>query len=123
MKRVNLPPDETFRIPRQGEFLGEVKTFPPVHNLTVGVGGIFRAEWGPTHKALEHDRTNRPPIAQVGVPLAVEDLGSNVVGGTDSRVRHGATRLSPGVDLSTVGHRQVDRIVEVAGVAILVLGR
>ena len=54
--------------------------------------------------------------------MAVEDFRCNVVRRSDGRVRHGAARFPPGVDLATVGYRQVDGIVEVPRVAVLVLG-
>lgn len=119
----HIPSDEMLGFTRESKFLREVKTLPPVHNLTVGVGSVLSAEWWPSNETLEHNGTNRPPVTQVGVPLAVEDFGSNVVWCSDGRVRHGTARLSPGVDLSTVRHGQVDCIVEVPRVAVLVLGR
>lgn len=97
-----IPSNEMLGFTRKSKFFREVKTLPPVHNLTVGIGSVLSAEWWPSNETLEHNGTNRPPIAQVGVPLAVEDFGSNVIWCSDGRVRHGTARLPPGVDLSTV---------------------
>ena len=116
------PPNERFGFPRQSKFLREAEAFSPVDNLTVGVGGVLSAEWRPSHKTFEHDSTNRPPIAQVGIPLSVENFRSNVIGRSNSRIGHGTARLPPGVDLSTVGYGQVDGIIEISRVAVSVLG-
>lgn len=117
-----LPSDESLRFTRQSKFLWEAEAFSPVHNLTVGVGGVFSAEWRPSHETLEHDGSNRPPIAQIGIPLTVEDFRCNVVRRSDCRVRHGTARFPPGVDLATVGYRQVDGIIEISRITVLVLG-
>lgn len=98
----HIPSNEMLGFTRQSKFLREVKTLPPVHNLTVGIGSVFSAEWRPSNETLEHNGTDRPPIAQVGVPLTIEDFGSNVVWCSDGRVCHGTARLPPGVDLPTV---------------------
>lgn len=111
---ANSLPNEGFGFPGQSKFLWEAKTFSPVHNLTIGVGGVLSAEWRPSHEAFEHDGTNRPPIAQVGISLSVENFRSNVVGRSNSRICHGTARLPPRVDLSTVGYGQVDGIIEIS---------
>lgn len=90
------------RFTRQIKFLWEVEALPPVNNLTVGIRSVLSTEWWPSNETFEHDSTDRPPITQVGVPLAVEDLRGNVVWCSDGRVRHGTAGLSPGVDLPTV---------------------
>ena len=54
--------------------------------------------------------------------MAVEDFRRNIIRSSNSRVGHGTTGLSPGVDLSTVGYREVNRIIKVTRVAVPILG-
>ena len=121
-QQSDIPSNERLRFTRQCEFLREVKTISPVHNLAVDVGGFLGAERRPAHKTFEHDGANRPPVTQIGVALSIEDLGSNVVRGTNCRVSHSPTRFTPGVDLSTIRNSQVDGIVEVSRVAVSIPG-
>ena len=80
--------------------------------------GLLCAEWWPADKTLEHDGTNRPPIAAKVIPLAAEDLWRNVVGCTDSGVGQLTTRLPPCVDLCAVADCQLD-LIHVHGVAVV----
>lgn len=84
----------------------------PVHDLAVCLVGVFCAERRPPDQTFEHDRSNGPPIAEIGVALCSEDLGSNVVRSADSRVRHDASRFAPSIDLAAIAHGKVD-LVEV----------
>ena len=72
------------RITRKHNLLGEVEAVPPVDDLAVGIRRFLGTEWGPSDQALEHNRTNGPPITEISVALAVEDLRRNVVWGTNS---------------------------------------
>ena len=81
----------------------------PVNNLPVGVMGVFGTEGRPADQALEHDSSHGPPVTAEGVALAVEDLGSDVVGGTNRGVSDATTRLAPRKDLSAA-HGQIDLI-------------
>lgn len=116
-----VPSDEMLRITRKSEFLREIETFSPVHDLSVSICGLFRAEWRPSDKAFKHDRPDRPPIAKVSVSLSIEYFGSNVVWSANRRVSHRSTRLSPGIYLASVGNSQVDGVIEKSGIAVFVL--
>lgn len=111
-----------FGITRKDNLLREVEAISPVDDLAVGIGGFLSTEWGPSDQTLKHNSADRPPIAEISVALAVEDLRRNVVRSTDSRVCHCTARFTPSVDLATVRDSQVDRFVEKPGVAVLVLG-
>lgn len=93
-----------------------------MHDLLVCIRSIFSTEWRPANKALEHDGTNRPPIAEIGISLTIEDLGGDIVWGAHRRVSHCATGLTPRVDLPAVRDCEVYSIVEEAGVAVFILG-
>ena len=111
-----------FRITGKDNLVREVEAISPVDDLAVGIGGFLSTEWGPSDQAFEHNSANRPPIAEISVALAVENLRRNVVGSTDSGVCHCTTRFTPSVDLTTVRDSQVDRFIEEPRVAIFVLG-
>lgn len=110
------------RVTRKGELFREVEMFSPVHDLAVGISRLLSAEWWPSDKAFEHDCSNGPPIAKVGITLTMENFRGDIVWGTDSRVRHCSARFTPGIDLSSIGYSQVDSIREETGVSVLVLG-
>jgi hypothetical protein len=98
-----------------------VQVAGPVDNLAVCVVGLFGAEWGPADKTLEHDGSDRPPIAAIVVTLAAEDFRSNVVGGTNCRVGQLTSRLPPCVDLGTVADGELN-LVHVHGVSVVTVG-
>lgn len=109
----------------QNDVVGEVQRLSPVDNLPIGIMTAFSAEGGPSHKTLEHDGSQGPPIAVERVTMAGEDLRGDVVGSTDRRVGHDSTRFAPVIDLRSVRDRQVDLInsyrVSVSRLARLVL--
>ena len=90
----------------------------PVDNLAVCVVGLFGAERGPADETLEHDGSDRPPIAAIVVTLTAEDLRGNVVGSTNCRVSQLASGLPPCVDLGTVADGKLN-LVHVHGVAVV----
>lgn len=51
----------------------------PIDDLAVGLVGVLSAEGRPADEALEHDGSDRPPIAAEGVALASENLRGDVV--------------------------------------------
>ena len=71
---------------------------------------VLCTERGPTNETLEHDSAQAPPIAIEAVSMACEDLGRNVVWGTNSGISHQSTTSSPVIDLSTVRDSQVDLV-------------
>lgn len=120
--KESLPSDQRLGITRENQLIREIQALSPVDDLPVGVGSVLRTEWRPSNQTFEHNSTNRPPIAKVGVSLAVENFRRNIIRSSNGRVCHSATGLSPSVDLSTVGYRQVNRIIKVTRVAVPVLG-
>ncbi len=72
----------------------------PIHNLSIGVMGIFGTEGRPADQALKHDGSNRPPVTAEGIALTSEDLGGDIVRRTNGGVGDATTRLAPCVDLS-----------------------
>ena len=64
----------------------EGEMISPVDNFLVRLVGSFRAEWWIPDKALEHNGTQRPPVALVSVALQQENFRRNIVRGSDSRV-------------------------------------
>lgn len=115
-----LPSNQMFRIMRECQFVREPETLAPVYDFPVRIRRLFGAEWGPPHEAFEHDRTDRPPITQIGIALSIEYFGCNIVRGSDGRISHSPTRFSPSIDLATIGHSQVDSVREEARVPVLV---
>jgi hypothetical protein len=79
----------------------------PVNDLAIRIVSILSTERGPSNLALEHNRTQAPPIAILTVTVAAEDFWSNVIRSTDSRIRHNPTRLSPIIDHASVAHSKV----------------
>lgn len=82
----NLLPDHILRFLTQVNVLRELQSLPPGKNLAVGIVGILRAERWVSAEALEHDRSERPPIAFVAVTLLQEDFWRNVVRSSHGRV-------------------------------------
>lgn len=98
------------RLGTQCNIIREVQRLSPVDNFPISVMTVLSAERRPTDEALEHDGSQRPPIAIKRVALAGEDFGGDVVRGSDSRVSHDPTGFSPVVDLRPVAHSEVDLI-------------
>ena len=71
--------------------------------------GILGTEGRPADQALKHDSSHRPPVTAEGVALPIEDLGSDVVGGTNGGIGEATTRLAPCIDLSAA-HGEIDLI-------------
>jgi hypothetical protein len=71
---------------------------------------VLRAEWRPADQTLEHDGSQRPPIAVKTVAVTSEDFGGDVVRGTDSGIGHQSSRSSPIVDLGSVANGKVDLV-------------
>jgi hypothetical protein len=78
-----LPSDEVFRLSAQWLIIWEIQRFAPVHNFTVGLMRIFRAEWWVSAKALKHDSPKRPPITFLTISLLQENLWSNIIWRSD----------------------------------------
>ena len=89
----------------------------PVDDLTVGVVSILSTERGPSNLALEHDRTQAPPITILTVTMTTEDFRSNVVRSTNGGISHDSTRLSPIIDDASIAYSEVD-LVKVDRVAV-----
>ena len=83
----------------QGIIFREVQCLLPVDNLSVGIMRVLGTEGRPADQALKHDSSDGPPVTAEGVALAIEDFGSDVVGGTNGRVSDATTRLAPSVHL------------------------
>lgn len=79
----------------QGIIFREVQCLLPVDNLSIGVMGVLGTERGPAYQALKHDGSNGPPVTAEGVALAIEDFGSDVVGGANGGVSEATPRLAP----------------------------
>jgi hypothetical protein len=122
LRRKSVPSDQGLGITRENQLIREVQALSPVNDLPVCIGCVLGTERRPANQAFEHNSTNGPPIAKVGISLAVEDFRRNIIRSSNGRVGHGTTGLSPGVDLSTVGYREVNRIIKVTRVAVPVLG-
>mgnify|MGYP001598053685 CR=1 FL=1 len=90
------PPDKVLALAAEAYVLGEVELVLPVDDLAVGVVRVLAAEGRVPDEALEHDRTERPPIALLPVALLQEDLGRDVVGRADGRVRLSRAKSVPG---------------------------
>jgi hypothetical protein len=71
---------------------------------------ILGAERRPPNQTLKHDGPQRPPIAIERVAMSCEDLGSNVVWGSDRRVGHQSSRSTPVVDLRAIANRQINLV-------------
>ncbi len=82
----------------------------PVDDLLVGFSAVFRTEWWPADQTLEHDGTHTPPVTAKGVTLSAEDLGRDVVGGTDCGVCHDTAGLPPLVDLGAIADWEVELV-------------
>ena len=115
---VFLPPDKMLRLRPQLLIGREIQIPAPVHNLPIRIMRLLGAERRPSNQALEHDRTHAPPVAPEVVPLAAENLRSDVVRRADCGVSELAPGLAPGVDLVAVGDGELDG-VEADGVAVL----
>ena len=96
---------------------GEVSR--PIDDLAVGVVRLLSTERRPADEALEHDSAHTPPVTALVVALATEDLGGDVIRGTNSRVSQLPARLAPGVDLVAIRYRQLN-LIDADRVAILV---
>lgn len=108
--QVFLPSNQILRLHAQCNIIREVQALPPVDNLAVCIVTVLGTEWRPAHQALEHDRSQAPPIAVKAIAVTSENLRGNVVRRSDGGVRHQSSAPSPVVDLSTVRHGQVDLV-------------
>jgi hypothetical protein len=79
---------------------------------------IFSAEWRPSNLTFKHDRTQTPPITVLAVAMTTEDFRGNIIGSTDSGIRHDSPRLSPVINDTPVTYSKVD-LIEVYGIAML----
>src|SRR5688572_17201712 len=70
----DIPPDQVLGLDTQSDIIGEVQSLSPVHDLTVRVVAVLGAERRPANKALEHNRSEGPPIAVERVTMASENL-------------------------------------------------
>lgn len=88
----------------------EVESAAPVDDLAVGVVLVLGTERWPPDLALEHNRTQRPPIAVERVTVAGEDLWCDVIWSSDGRIGHDTSGLTPIVDDGSVANSQVDLV-------------
>lgn len=88
----------------------EVEVFAPVDNLAVSIVRVFSTERRPADKTLEHDCAYRPPVTTERVAFPSEDFRSDVIGGSDGRVSHDASRFAPSVDLTPVTDCEINLI-------------
>lgn len=88
---VNVPADEMTSSFAEYNVFRKVESFAPVDDFAVRIMRVFGAERRPADETLEHDGSNRPPVAGEGVSFAGEDFRCNVVGCSDSRIGHDAT--------------------------------
>ena len=58
----------------------------PVNNFLVGLVGCLGTKRWVADDAFKHDCAKRPPVALMAIPLLQEDLGSDVIWRSDSRV-------------------------------------
>lgn len=105
-----VPSDQILCLGTQLNIIWEVQALPPVHNLAIRVVAVFGAERRPADQALEHDCSQAPPIAVETVPMAREDLGRDIIGCANRRVRHQSPAPSPVVNLCAIRNRQVDLV-------------
>lgn len=82
----NALANEVLALATEPDVLGEVELVLPVDDLAVRVVGVLTAEGGVPDEAFEHDGPEGPPVALLPVTLLEEDLGRDVVGGSDGRV-------------------------------------
>lgn len=99
------------------DIVWEVERLAPVDDLAVGVMLVLGTERWPSDLALEHNRTQGPPIAVEGVAGSSEDLWCDVVWRSDGGIGHDAAGFAPVVDDGAVADGQVD-LVEVDGHAV-----
>jgi hypothetical protein len=105
-----IPSNQILSLRTQVNVFWEVQGLAPVNDLAIRIVSILSTERGPSNLALEHDRTQAPPIAILSVALATEDFWSNVIRSTDGRIRHNSTRLSPIIDHASVAYSEVDLV-------------
>jgi hypothetical protein len=80
----------------------EEQVLLPSHDLPVRVMCVLGTEWGVSDETFEHDRSQGPPIARLVVTLLLEDLGGDVIRGSDRGVGlH--KRFSESVNSSQIG--------------------
>ena len=82
----DLPPNEVFGN-RIQLLLGRKMQVPlPVHNLAVCLARVFCTERRPSDQALEHDRSQTPPVTTKVVAFAAEDFRRYIVRRPDGAV-------------------------------------
>lgn len=107
---VFIPSNEIFGFRSKLNILREVEIRTPGDNLSICVMGIFGTERRPSDLTFEHDRTETPPIAIIGITMSTENFWSNIIGCTNSRVSHDSSRLSPVIDNASVANCEVDLV-------------
>ena len=74
-----MPSNEMLRLRSELLVGREVQVTRPVNDLPIRIVRLLRAERWPADQALEHDRSNTPPITPEVVTLPGEDFRSNVI--------------------------------------------
>lgn len=113
--RKRLRSNQRLGFTAKRDVFGEIECVGPIDNLAVCIMGILGAKRRPSYQTLEHDSTDRPPIAAEGVALPDEYFRGDIIWRTHGRIGHDTTRLAPCVDLSTIAHRQVDLVQQHRG--------
>ena len=73
---------------------GDVKIVLPIDDPNLGLCWCRSHKRGLPDQHLVHDHPHRPPVAQLRVPIPPQDLGSDVVWGTDKGVCDAAIVVS-----------------------------
>jgi hypothetical protein len=105
-----IPSNEVLCIMAELLVWGEVQVTRPIHNLPIRIVSLLSTEWWPADQTFEHDCTKRPPITAEIIALTAEDLRSDVVRSTNSRVGELSSRLTPCVYLLTIADRELNLI-------------
>jgi hypothetical protein len=64
----------------------EEEVVPPIQNLFIRIVGILRAERWVSDETFKHDRTERPPITLVAIPLHQKDFRRDIIWRSDRRI-------------------------------------
>jgi hypothetical protein len=106
----NSPSYKVLRFRSKLNIFREVKSLTPVDNLSIRVMSLFCTKRWPANLTFKHNCSKTPPVTVEGVPIAAEDLWSDIIWGTHGRIRHDSSRLSPVIDGGTVAYSKIDLI-------------
>jgi hypothetical protein len=74
------PHDKIRGVSRHLNVWGDLQVLAPLDDFAAGLFGVVRTERSVADQHLEEDGSDRPPVDDLGVPVLVEDFGSNIVG-------------------------------------------